>query len=515
MGSTIIGIDLGTTNSCVAVLEGTEAVVIHNQEGGRTTPSMVSWNEDKEVVVGAPSKRQMVTNPTRTIFGAKRLIGKRYESSDVQRLDETLPYSLVRSPKGDAWIDVDGRHMSPQEVSSHVLRKMREIAEDYLGESVDEAIVTVPAYFDDVQRKATRDAGEIAGLRICSILNEPTAAALAYGAHRNADQRLAVFDLGGGTFDISILTIESGVFEVLSTHGDSNLGGDDFDRVLIETFVEEFRETHSHDLSEDSIALQRLKEAAERAKIELSSATHTDINLPFLAANASGPMHFQRELSRGELEKLSASLLGALEAPCRRALEDARMSAEDIDQVLLVGGMSRMPAVQRKVVDIFGREPSKGVNPDEIVAQGAATQSGIMGGELQEVVLLDVTPHSLGIKVAGNRMSVLIPSNTTVPTRANKTFATTEDNQTFVSLEVYQGEHESVEENRYLGRFTLGDLPARPRGKTRVEVHFTMDADGMLEVAATESSSGKAATVTIEAAGGLSPTEIASLQKSG
>lgn len=512
MNKKIIGIDLGTTNSCVAVLEGSETIVIHNHEGGRTTPSMVSWNESGEVVVGAPSKRQMVTNPRRTIFGVKRLIGKRFDSKDVQKLSETLPYTLVKSPRGDAWVEIDDKKMSPEEVASHILKKMKQIAEDYLGESVDEAIITVPAYFDELQRKATKDAGAIAGLEVRAILNEPTAAALAYGSHHGQDQRLAVFDLGGGTFDVSIVVIESGVFQVLATHGDTELGGDDFDRSIIEVLCEEFEKEHQIRLQEDPVALQRLKEAAERAKIELSAAMSTDINLPFLAASQAGPLHLQREFSRADLEKLAQPLLESLAPPCEEALKVARMSASDIDQVLLVGGMSRMPAVQSRVVEIFGREPSKGVNPDEIVALGAAVQSAIIGGELQEVVLLDVTPHSLGIRVAGDRMSKLLSANTSIPARANKTFSTTEDNQQFVTLEVYQGEDEDAGNNRYLGRFTLGDLTPRPKGKTRVEVHFTMDVDGLLEVTASEKDGGKEATVTIDPAGGLTQDEINRLQ---
>ncbi len=512
MEKRIIGIDLGTTNSCVAVIEGTEAVVIHNHEGGRTTPSMVSWNQDDEVVVGAPSKRQMVTNPARTVYGTKRLIGKRFDSPAIQDLTKTLPYKVVASKNGDAWIQINDKDMSPEEVSSHILRKMKTIAEDYLGDTVDEAIITVPAYFDEVQRKATKDAGSIAGLEVRSILNEPTAAALAYGAHHGQDMKLAVFDLGGGTFDVSILSIQSGVFEVLSTHGDTELGGDDFDRQIIRMLCEEFEAQNSLSLHEDPVALQRLKEAAERAKIELSSALTTDINLPFLAASQAGPAHLQRSLKRSELDGMCQTLLNALAAPCKRALLDAKLEASEIDQVLLVGGMTRMPSVQERVVKIFEREPSKGVNPDEIVAMGAATQSAIMGGELQELVLLDVTPHALGIRVAGDKMSVLLSSNTTLPTRAKKTFATTETGQTFVSLEVYQGGDSKVTENRYLGRFTLGDLPARPAGKTHVEVTFTMDADGLLEVTATETETGLAATVTLEPAGGLSTDEVAALR---
>jgi molecular chaperone DnaK len=508
MAGPIIGIDLGTTNSCVAVLEGGQPVVIHNQEGGRTTPSMVSWNQAGEVVVGSASKRQMVTNARRTVFGVKRLIGRRLDAPDVVKVTRTLPYKLVAAASGDAWVQIDDRQLSPQEVSSQVLRKMKQIAEDYLGQPVAEAIVTVPAYFDDVQRRATRDAGSIAGLSVRAILNEPTAAALAYGAHRQTDQKLAVFDLGGGTFDISILEMQSGVFEVLATSGDTHLGGDDFDRRIIDLLIEEFRARNAMDLAQDPVALQRLKEASERAKIELSSSMTTEINLPFLAADAGGPIHLSREVSRGELESACRDLIEALEGPCRKALAEARLSAADIDQVLLVGGMTRMPAVAAKVVDIFGKPPSKGVNPDEIVAMGAAVQSGIMGGELTDVVLLDVTPHSLGVKVAGDRMSVVIAANTTIPTREQKVFATTDDNQTFVAIEVYQGEGDRASDNRFLGRFVLGDLPARAAGKVRVSVSFTLDADGLLEVSALEAESGRAASVRIEAASGLTAAEL-------
>jgi molecular chaperone DnaK len=515
MEGKIIGIDLGTTNSCVAVLEGGEPTIIHNHEGGRTTPSMVSWTGDGEVVVGAASKRQMVTNPERTVYGVKRLIGRRMDDPQLQQLARTLPYELVQARNGDAWVEIGGRPVSPQEVSSYILAKMRRIAEDYLGEPVREAIITVPAYFDDVQRQATKDAGAIAGLTVRAILNEPTAAALAYGAHKQRRGRIAVFDLGGGTFDISILAIESGVFEVLATDGDSNLGGDDFDRCLMELLVREFAEEHRIDLRGDTVALQRLKEAAERAKLELSSAMVTDINLPFIAAGPDGPVHLQRELSRSEFENLCRPLLDSLDPPCRQALRHARMTAADIDQVLLVGGMSRMPAVQAKVVEIFGKAPSKGVNPDEIVAMGAATHSGIMGGELQEVVLLDVTPHDMGIRTAGDRMSVVIPANTTIPTRERKVFATTEDDQTFVAIQVFQGRSQVASENRFLGRFVLGDLPQRPAGRVRVEVSFTLDADGILHVAASEVSTGKAASVTIEAASGLSPDELVRLSTPG
>ena len=504
----IIGIDLGTTNSCVAVMEGGEPVVIHNQEGGRTTPSMVSWNADGDVVVGAASKRQMITNPSRTVFGAKRLIGRKVADPEVQRLTRTLPYTIVAAKNGDAWVNVDGQPRSPQEISAHVVAKMRRVAEDYLGEPVTEAVITVPAYFDDVQRQATKDAGAIAGLQVRSILNEPTAGAMAYGVQAQHDQRVAVFDLGGGTFDISILTIENGMFEVLATSGDTALGGDDFDRALIELFIDEFRRDHGIDLRSDAVALQRLKEAAEQAKIELSSTMSTDLNLPFIGVGKQGPVHLTRTLTRSELERSCKDLLGRLAAPCQKALEMARCGPGDIDQVLLVGGMTRMPAVQDQVVAIFGKPAHKGVNPDESVAMGAAVYSGVIGGELQEVVLLDVTPHDLGVKVAGDRMSVIIPANTSIPTREKKVFATTEDNQTFVAIEIYQGAHATASRNRRLGRFVLGDLEARPRGAVRVEVSFSLDADGILQVDAVETSTGRVASVTIEAGSGLTGDEI-------
>ncbi len=507
----VIGIDLGTTNSCVAVLEAGEPVVIHNQEGGRTTPSMVSWNADGEVVVGAASKRQMVTNPQRTVFGVKRLIGRKATDADVVALARRLPYKVVAARNGDAWVDIGGTPRSPQEISAHVLAKMKRVAEDYLGQTIDEAVVTVPAYFDDAQRQATKDAGKIAGLTVRQILNEPTAAALAYGLQHQQNQRIAVFDLGGGTFDISILAIENGVFEVLSTYGDTTLGGDDFDRVIIDLLADEFQAQQGIDLRGDSVALQRLKEAAERAKIELSSAMTTDVNLPFIAAGPSGPLHLMRELERGQLERACKTLFERLEAPCKRALAEAHCTPADIDQVILVGGMTRMPEVQFRAERIFGKPGSKGVNPDEIVAMGAAVHSGIMGGELQEVVLLDVTPHNMGVKVAGDRMSVVIQANTSIPTRAKKVFATTEDNQDFVAIEIYQGENELASRNRRLGRFVLSDLTRAGRGRTKVEVSFTMDADGILEVSAVEVGTGRASTVTIEASSGLTQEEIRQL----
>jgi len=504
----LIGIDLGTTNSCVAVLEADEPLVIHNQEGGRTTPSMVSWNQHGDIVVGAAAKRQAVSNPKNTLFAIKRLIGRRYKSREVDELRRIMPFEITEAPNGDAWVRVQGKELSPQEVSARVLEKMKRVAEEYLGEEVTEAIVTVPAYFDDVQRQATKDAGTIAGLKVRAILNEPTAAALAFGVHQQKDQRVAVFDLGGGTFDVSILTIENGVFEVLATNGDTFLGGDDFDRKLIDVLSAEFKSTSGVDLSNDPVALQRLKEAAERAKIELSSALLTDVNLPFLAVGAQGPVHLQREIKRLELEQLCRDLIVRLEGPCRAALRDSRLTAKDIDQVVLVGGMTRMPAVQSKVEEIFGKKPSKGVNPDEIVAVGAAVQSAIMGGELQEVVLLDVTPHSVGIKIEGDKFSIIIPRNTTVPTRERKIYSTTENDQEFVAIEVYQGESPVAAQNRLLGRFILGELPRRQAGQVRVEVSFTIDADGILHVSATELTTGKATSIVIQASSGLAPAEV-------
>ncbi len=506
--SAIIGIDLGTTNSCIAVLEGDDPIVIHNREGARTTPSMVSFTPDGDAVVGAPAKRQMVTNAKRTVFGVKRLIGMALESPEVQKLAKTLPYKLTAAPNGDARVQIGGRAFSPQEVSAHVLKTLKEVAEEYLGSEVDAAVITVPAYFDDAQRQATKDAGTIAGLTVRCILNEPTAAALAYGANKGIDQRLAVFDLGGGTFDISIVAIESGVFEVLATAGDTALGGDDFDRAVIDLLIAEFEEQSGADLQNDAVALQRLKEAAERAKIELSSSPSTDLNLPFLAAGDEGPVHFQRTFDRNELVAACEPLVARLAEPCQRALDLAGIGTSDIDQVLLVGGMTRMPAVQSEVVRIFAKQPSKGVNPDEIVALGAALQSGIVGGEIQEIVLLDVTPHSLGLRVAGDRMSVLVEANTTVPAREKKVFATTEDEQTFVALEVYQGEDDKASQNRRLGRFILGNLPSKPAGEVRVEVSFDVDSNGILQVSAIERETGREASVRIEASSGLSRDEV-------
>ena len=508
----IIGIDLGTTNSCVAVLENGQPVVIHNRDGARTTPSMVAFTDGKDVLVGAAAKRQAVMNAKRTIFGAKRLIGRRYDDPEVQKLLRTMPYAIVRAPNGDAWVSVGEKPLSPQEISAYVLEKMREIAEDYLGQKVTEAIVTVPAYFDDAQRQATKDAGKIAGLDVRRILNEPTAAALAYGVHKTgATQKVAVADLGGGTFDVSVLKVEDGVFEVLATAGDTALGGDDFDRRLVEAFAGSIKSESGVDCLADAMARQRLKEAAEKAKHELSETLVAAVNIPFIAQKGNEPVHFQKEVRRVELETLTSDLLNRLDEPCQRALKDARLSATDIEQVILVGGMTRMPAVQERIERTFGKKASKGVNPDEIVAVGAATQSAVLSGALREVVLLDVTPHALGIRSEGDRMSVIIPRNCTLPTREHKIFATTQDGQTFVTIEVFQGDDAEVKKNRLLGEFTLGGLPAGKAGDVHVEVSFTVDVDGILQVGAKEMATGKAASIKVAAFSGLSGAEVAKL----
>ncbi|HJZ83712.1 MAG TPA: molecular chaperone DnaK [Polyangia bacterium] len=506
-----IGIDLGTTNSCVAVLEQGAPVVIHNQEGARTTPSMVAFT-DGGVLVGATAKRQAVMNAARTVFGAKRLLGRRFDSPEVQRLRAGLPYPIVRGPTGDAWIRIGERALSPQEISALVLEKMRQIAEDYLGCPVKEAIVTVPAYFDDAQRQATKDAGRIAGLEVRRILNEPTAAALAYGVHKSGHpQKLAVVDLGGGTFDVSILQVEDGVFEVLAIAGDTALGGDDVDRRLVGAFAAAIKHESGADTAADPMALQRLKEAAEKAKHELSETLVSAVNLPFVAQRDGQPVHFQHEIRRRELETLTGDLVAQLEPSCQRALEDARIEPRELDHVILVGGMTRMPAVQQRIEAIFGRPPSKGVNPDEIVAVGAATQSAILEGALREVVLLDVTPHALGIRAEGDRMSVIIPRNCTVPTREHKIFATTQDDQTLVTIEMFQGDEVDVRKNRSLGEFTLGGLPRAGAGEIHVEVAFTVDVDGILHVSAQEMATGRAASIKVSACSGLPPSEVARL----
>ncbi|TVR01401.1 MAG: molecular chaperone DnaK [Deltaproteobacteria bacterium] len=504
--STIIGIDLGTTNSCVVVMEGETPVVLPNAEGSRTTPSIVAFVEDAQVLVGHQAKRQSVINPDRTITHAKRLMGRQTADPAIEEFRRYCGYDTFSAPNGDCWVRAGGADRSPQEISALILRKLKQTAEDYLGHEVTEAVVTVPAYFTDAQRQATREAGTLAGLKVRRILNEPTAAALAYGIHK-PDACLAVFDLGGGTFDVSILRVRNGVFEVIATAGDADLGGDDFDRVLLEALLDDFESENGIDLRQDRMAVQRLKEAAETAKCELSTITSTTISLPFLAVNESGPKHLNTTLGRDKLENLADSLIRRLEAPCRRALSDAGLKPSDIDEVLLVGGMSRMPAVQRKVEELFGRRPSKGVNPDEAVAIGASIQGGVLSGEVQEVILLDVTPHSLGIRVQGGRMSTVIPRNTTVPVRHKKTFATTEDMQTEVILHVLQGEDAQASNNVRLGTFSLDRLEPRKAGEVRVDVTFEINADGIVNVSAVDSVSGKQAHITIQNAHGLNAAE--------
>jgi molecular chaperone DnaK len=510
----MIGIDLGTTNCCVAVLQDGTPEVIPNRQGQRTMPSVVAYGEGGQEFVGVTAQRQSVTNPQRTIHGVKRLIGRKLRDPELERWMQTVAYDITSAPNGDAWISTRDGDFSPQEVSAVLLQEIKAVAEDYLGETVRQAVVTVPAYFNDAQRQATKDAGVIAGLEIKNILNEPTAAALGYGADRNVDQTLAIFDLGGGTFDITIMRTTGGVFEVLATHGDTFLGGDDFDRAIIEWLLEEFASENKHDLSDEPVALQRLKEAAETAKRELSATSTTSINLPFVATGATGPLHLRVPVfERSTLERLTEGLIARLEEPCRQALRDAGLGAGDLDQVLLVGGMTRMPAVQRKVEQIFGKISAKDVNPDEIVAIGAATQCAIMTGELKDVVLLDVTPHSLGVKVKDDKMSIVIDKNTTIPTSEKKLFATTRDNQDYVNIQVFQGESEHAFENVSLGEFTLGDLPRKSAGKVNVDVTFLIDADGVVHVTAREIETGTSASVRLKASSGLNKSEVEKLAK--
>jgi molecular chaperone DnaK len=505
----IIGIDLGTTNSCVAVLERGSPAVLPTPEGERTTPSVVSFQADGRTVVGPAARRQAVTNASRTVFGTKRLIGRKVNAADVQTFARAAPFTIVAAPNGDAWVRLPERDVSPQEISSYVIERMRRIAEAALGEPVTQAVVTVPAYFNDAQRQATRDAGRIAGLEIRRILNEPTAAALAYGVHRRKQrQRIAVFDLGGGTFDVSILGVESGVFEVLAVSGDAALGGDDFDRAIAEDLMARFLAETSIDLSTDPVALGRLKEEAEAAKKHLSAEAQATVHLPFVARDAAGqPLHLQRTLGRGEVETITRPLVDRLRPPCERALSDAGLTAADIDEVLLVGGMTRWPAVQAEVVAIFGKKPSKGANPDEIVALGAAAHGAILAGDMDDVVLLDVLPQSLGIRV-GERFSVVIPRNTTIPACARKVFATTRDDQPHVTVEVYQGESERARENRLLGRLTLDGLPPGKAGSVRVELEFRVDEDGIMHLEAHEPTSGRQASLKVAPGGGLAPDEL-------
>lgn len=511
--SKIIGIDLGTTNSCVAIMEGGDPKVITNTEGNRTTPSIVAFAENGERLVGQVAKRQAVTNPEATIFAVKRLIGRKFNSPEVKKDIDIVPYKIVKSDNDDAAVEARGKVYSPAEVSAMILTKMRETAESYLGETVTDAVITVPAYFNDSQRQATKDAGRIAGLNVLRIINEPTAAALAYGLDKKVDEKIAVFDLGGGTFDISILEIGDGVFEVKSTNGDTFLGGEDFDLRIIDWLGDEFKKESGIDLRSDKMALQRLKEAAERAKMELSTAMETDINLPFITADASGPKHLNIKLTRSKLEALVDDLVERVVGPCQTALKDAGLSAKEINEVILVGGMTRMPKVQEKVKQIFGQEPHKGVNPDEVVAVGAAIQGGVLKGEVKDVLLLDVTPLSLGIETLGGVFTKLIEKNTTIPTRRSQIFSTAADNQPAVSIHVLQGEREMVSGNKTLGRFELVGIPTAPRGVPQIEVTFDIDANGIVHVSAKDLGTGKEQSIQITASSGLSEEEIQQLIK--
>jgi molecular chaperone DnaK len=513
MANKVIGIDLGTTNSCVAVMEGKTPKVIENAEGARTTPSIVAFNDDGETLVGQPAKRQAVTNPENTFFAIKRLIGRRYDDPMVEKDKKLVPYKIIRADNGDAWVEARGKKYAPSQISAYVLIKMKETAERYLGEPVTQAVITVPAYFNDSQRQATKDAGKIAGLEVLRIINEPTAAALAYGLDKKEAGTIAVYDLGGGTFDISVLEIGDGVFEVKSTNGDTFLGGEDFDMRIVDYLADEFKKESGIDLRRDKLALQRLKEAAEKAKIELSSSTQTEINLPFITADQTGPKHLAIKLTRAKLEALVDDLIQKTVGPCKAALKDAGLTAGQIDEVVLVGGMTRMPKVIETVRQFFGKEPHKGVNPDEVVAVGAAIQAGVLQGEVKDVLLLDVTPLSLGIETLGGVFTRLIERNTTIPTKKSQVFSTADDNQTAVTIRVFQGEREMAQHNKLLGQFDLVGIPPAPRGVPQVEVTFDIDANGIVSVSAKDKATGKEQQIRIQASGGLSDAEIQKMVK--
>jgi molecular chaperone DnaK len=509
----VIGIDLGTTNSCIAIMDGSQPKVIENAEGARTTPSIVAFTED-ERLVGQPAKRQAVTNPDATIFAVKRLIGRRVDDAEVTKDKKIVPYNIIDGGNGDAWVEARGEKYSPSQISAFILQKMKETAESYLGEDVTQAVITVPAYFNDAQRQATKDAGKIAGLEVLRIINEPTAAALAYGLDKQETRTIAVYDLGGGTFDVTILEIDDGLFEVKSTNGDTFLGGEDFDMRIVNYLADEFKKEHGVDLTNDKMALQRLKEAAEKAKIELSSSSQTEINQPFISMGSNGqPLHMVMKLTRAKLESLVGDLIKASIKPCQAALKDAGLSTSDIDEVVLVGGMTRMPKVIEEVTKFFGKEPHKGVNPDEVVASGAAIQAGVLQGDVKDVVLLDVTPLSLGIETLGGVFTRLIDRNTTIPTKKSQVFSTAEDNQNAVTLRVFQGEREMAADNKLLGQFNLEDIPPAPRGMPQIEVTFDIDANGIVSVNAKDKGTGKEQSITIQASGGLSDEDIEAMVK--